>query len=63
MDVRFIFDNPRVTPQVVADAVGVDLSTAYRWKHGTPPESDHLVKLFACGFITAKDMKRGGEAA
>jgi len=60
MKICFVFERG-ATPKEVADAAGVDLSTAYRWKQGKDPESTHVARLFSAGLLTVQDLRAAGE--
>lgn len=60
MKIDHIFRREGVTPQKVADAADVHLSTAYRWRDGTALEWVHITRLHARGIITDDDLRAAG---
>jgi hypothetical protein len=62
VDIRFLFDRSGTTVEIVAQAAGVNLSTAYRWKHGAKCEWPHITRLFARGLLTVDDLRAAGLA-
>ena len=63
MDLKFLFARGGVTIKAVAEAAGVDFSTAYRWSTGEREAKWlHVTKLYARGLLTDDDLRAAGLA-
>jgi transcriptional regulator with XRE-family HTH domain len=63
MNLEFLFRRDGVTLEIVAEAAGVHVTTASRWKTGSRRARwEHITKLHARGLLTDDDLRAGGLA-